>query len=108
MNQDKREDLLPLAQKSFDLCVELYAHVNRFPRAHKSLLGRDLLTASQQMFVELIRATHRRERLLVLEDADIHLETVRLLVRLSHRLSFLSHKGYEAISQNLTEIGIGY
>lgn len=43
MNQDKAEDIFPLVQKSFSLCVELYAHVNRFPRAHKPLLGRDLI-----------------------------------------------------------------
>jgi len=62
MNQDKtKEDLLPLLQRSFDLSVDLYAHVNRFPRVHKSLLGRDLLTAVQRMLIGLIAASRRRE-----------------------------------------------
>jgi|GEM_PF-185975 len=92
-------------QRAFDLCLSLYGHVNRFPRAYKPLLGRDILSASQQMLIRLITATRRRERLAVLREADLHLETVRILVRLSHRLAFLSHKGYEAISKELTEIG---
>ncbi|MBI3604660.1 MAG: hypothetical protein HY202_01375 [Nitrospirae bacterium] len=75
MSQDKakQDEGLPLVQRSFDLCVELYTHVNRFPRAHKPLLGRDILSAAQQMFVGLVMATRRRDRLPVLEEADLHL-----------------------------------
>ena len=92
-------------QRSFDLCVALYAHVNRFPRAHKSLLGRDLLAAVQRMLIGLITATRHRERLPILQEADLQLEALRILVRLSHRLTFLPHKGYEVLSRELTEIG---
>lgn len=103
--EKRHEDLLPLMQRAFDLCLSLYGHVNRFPRAYKPLLGRDILSASQQMLIRLITATRRHERLAVLREADLHLETVRILVRLAHRLTFLSHKGYEVISKELTEIG---
>jgi hypothetical protein len=39
--EKRREDLLPLMQRAFDLCLSLYGHVNRFPRAYKPLLVRD-------------------------------------------------------------------
>ncbi|MBI3352735.1 MAG: hypothetical protein HY036_09170 [Nitrospirae bacterium] len=60
MSQDKakQDEGLPLVQRSFDLCVELYTHVNRFPRAHKPLLGRDILSAAQQMFVGLVKGSN--------------------------------------------------
>lgn len=33
-------DLIPVVQKSYDLCAGLYTHVNQFPRAQRGLLGR--------------------------------------------------------------------
>jgi len=101
----KEDELLPLVQKSFDLCYELYICVNRFPRAHKPLLGRNLLLAVQQMLICFVGAARRRDRLSLLKEADMHLEALRILVRLSHRLSFLSHKAYEVFSRELAEIG---
>jgi len=40
-----KADALSLLQNAFDLCAALYGHVNRFPRAYRSLLGHDLLRA---------------------------------------------------------------
>jgi hypothetical protein len=34
-------DLIPIVQRAYDLCVGLYAHVNRFPRAQRTLLGHE-------------------------------------------------------------------
>lgn len=96
---------LPLVQGSFDLSVKVYEHVNRFPRAHKTLLGRDLLSAAQGMLVSLTAASKSRKRTPLLEEADIHLERLRILVRLAHRLTFLPHKGYETLSVEMVEIG---
>jgi len=39
-------DLIPVVQKSYDLCAGLYTHVNRFPRAQRGLLGRVMLNSS--------------------------------------------------------------
>jgi len=36
------DDLSPIVQRAYDVAVALYDHVNRFPRAHKPLLGREL------------------------------------------------------------------
>jgi len=104
-DREKQEDLLPLAQRSFDLCIALYNHVNRFPKAHKSLLGRDILNAVQQMLIYFITATRSRDRLSALEEADLYLEKIRILARLAHSLTFLPHKAYETIFRELIEIG---
>lgn len=40
------DELIPIVQRAYDFAVALYAHVNRFPRAHKPLLGRELLGGS--------------------------------------------------------------
>ena len=38
-----RVDLIPVVQRSYDLWADLYEHVNRFPRAQRTLLGRLIL-----------------------------------------------------------------
>jgi hypothetical protein len=35
------QDLIPIVQKTYDFAVLLYAHIDRFPRTHKPLLGRE-------------------------------------------------------------------
>jgi hypothetical protein len=32
-------DLIPIVQRSYDLCAGLYQHVHRFPRAQRTLLA---------------------------------------------------------------------
>jgi len=45
------EELIPIVQRSYDLCVVLYEHVNRFPRAQRTLLGRVILDEALRMLV---------------------------------------------------------
>jgi hypothetical protein len=35
---DRASDLIPVVQRSYDLCAGLYEHVNRFPRSQRTLL----------------------------------------------------------------------
>ncbi len=38
--------VIPIVQRAYDVAVTLYGYVNRFPRRHKPLLGRELLGLS--------------------------------------------------------------
>jgi hypothetical protein len=40
-------DLIPVVQKSYDLCAGLCAHVDRFPHAQRGLLGRVMSEGSE-------------------------------------------------------------
>jgi len=44
--------LIPIVQKSYDLCTGLYTHVDRFPRAQRGLLGRVMIEDGLQMLVQ--------------------------------------------------------
>ncbi|WP_133174643.1 hypothetical protein [Candidatus Methylomirabilis limnetica] len=35
--------VIPIVQRAYDFAVALYGYVNRFPRMHKPLLGRELM-----------------------------------------------------------------
>ena len=38
--RSREGELIPVVQRSYDLCAAIYEHVNRFPRAQRGLLGR--------------------------------------------------------------------
>ena len=54
--------LLPIIQKGFDLNVALYGYVNRFPRADKALLGREILRQALDLVVLLVTANHQADK----------------------------------------------
>lgn len=99
------QDLIPVVQRSYDLCAGLYEHINRFPRAQRGLLGRMILDDALQMLVSLTVANRRRNRFETLEEASGRLDALRITLRLSKRLGFLSNGGYALLAENADEIG---
>lgn len=98
-------DLIPVVQKSYDLCANLYTYVNRFPRAQRGLLGRVILEDALQMLVSLTVANRRVEKTETLHEASGRLDALRITLRLSKRLGFVSNGGYEDLSKNADEVG---
>lgn len=101
----RAEDLIPVVQKSYDLCAGLYTHVNRFPRAQRGLLGRVILEDALQMLVSLTVANRRVDKAETLREASGRLDALRITLRLGKRLGFVSNGGYEDLSKGADEIG---
>jgi MutS domain I len=102
---DRQEDLIPVVQRSYDLCAGLYEHVNRFPRAQRTLLGRVILEDALQMLTLLTVVNRRTVKHEGLAEASGRLDALRITLRLSKRLGFLSNGGYERLSQVADEVG---
>ena len=98
-------DLIPVVQKSYDLCADLDVHVNRFPRAQRGLLGRVILEGALQMLVSLAAANRRPDKAATLDEASGRLDALRITLRLGKRLGFVSNGGYEELSKNADEVG---
>jgi len=98
-------DLIPVVQKSYDLCAGLYSYVDRFPRAQRGLLGRVMLEDALQMLVSVTVANRRANKMENLEDASGRLDALRITLRLSKRLGFVSNVGYEDLSKGADEVG---
>ena len=64
------EDLLPIVQRSYDLCAHLYEHVNRFPRTQRGLRGRVVLDDALQMLTLLTVANRRIRKGETLNEAS--------------------------------------
>ena len=95
------DELIPIVQRAYDFAVELVNHVNRFPRAHKPLLGRELVGLALRLLVTLVTANRRRDKIPELEVSSGTLDALRITLRLSMRLGVLSRKGYEGFSRDL-------
>ncbi|MCK6557009.1 four helix bundle protein [Candidatus Binatia bacterium] len=96
-------DLIPVAQKSYDLCAGLYTYVNRFPRAQRGLLGRVMLEDALQMLVSVTVANRRANKMETLQEASGRLDALRITLRLSKRLGFVSNGGYGLANAGLTQ-----
>lgn len=99
------EELIPVVQRSYDLCADLYDYVNRFPRSQRTLLGRVILDEALRMLALLTVANRRHKKGESLAEASGRLDSLRITLRLSMRLGFLSHGGYERLSEVVDEIG---
>lgn len=102
---DRSADLIPVVQRSYDLCVGLYECVNRFPRAQRTLLGRVILDDALRMLGLLTVANRRTVKSENLTEASGRLDSLRIALRLSTRLGFLSKGGYERLSGVADEVG---
>jgi hypothetical protein len=101
----READLIPVVQKSYDLCAGLYTHVNRFPRAQRGLLGRVILEDALAMLVSLTVANRRTDRAETLREASGRLDALRITLRLGRRLGFVSNGGYADLAQGADEVG---
>lgn len=100
------EDLIILT-RTFDMLEWLLPSAEKFPKNQRFVLTQRL-TDSAFNFVEslyLAQAHVAELRLQHLRDADAHLNTVRLYLRLVHRQDWLSDGQYQHISKMIAEIG---
>lgn len=89
----------PIVGRSYDLCASLYEHVNRFPRAQRTLLGRVILDEGLRMLAALTLANRLTDKRQALAEASGRLDALRITVRLAKRLGFLSNPGYASGSR---------
>lgn len=90
-----------------DLLLWLTQRVEKFPRTQRFLLASRLMDTAFACHAELIRGrkvagTMRGEALL---QADIHLETLRLQLRLAHELRCITTAHYEHGAGLVNEVG---
>jgi hypothetical protein len=91
--------------KAYDLLLWLINHVGKFPRSHRFVLGERVETAMLDVLMLLVEASYERQKLPLLQRANLELEKLRLLIRLGKDLGFTSVKQYEYVSRELVALG---
>ncbi len=89
----------------YDFLLYLFPELSRFPRDHKFVLGDRVQKLALDILDDFIVAYYSRNKLDRLREANLKLEQLRFLIRLSHDLKCLSHKKYGIISSKINEIG---
>lgn len=95
--------------KAVEDCHELLAwmipQLDHFPRNRRFTLGERIETGLLLVLEHLIRAAYQKSQTESLQTANLQLDVVRHLWRLSHALQAISHKSYGQGSERLTELG---
>lgn len=93
--------------RTFDLLMWLVPKSERFPKVYRSTVTQRLMNAVLDFQEALLEAQvyHDKIRLRHLRQADVHLNKVRLYLRLVHQWSWLSLGQYEHVSRMVAEVG---
>jgi hypothetical protein len=95
----------PALEAMYRFILWLVPTVEKFPRSQKFLLGDRIQSTALDVLERLIEATYTRGRQPMLAAANLGIEKLRLLFRLSFDLKFLDMRRYEHAARSLDEIG---
>jgi hypothetical protein len=79
--------------------------VAKFPRDFKFLLGDRILGNVYELLDLLVEAKYTKNKLAILERANLRLEQMRFQVRLAHDEKLMSTRQYEVAARLLDEVG---
>ena len=93
--------------RTYDLLNWLLPKSERFPKLYRSTITKRLMDAALDFQESLLEAEVYQDkiRLRHLRQADVHLNKVRLYLRLVHQWGWLSLGQYEHASRMVAEIG---
>jgi len=96
-----------LFQKTYDFIRWLYPIINRIPKSHRLVLGRHLEELGISLLLLVIKANKARgqSRLPLQLQVSDELDCLRILVRLTKDLRFMSVKQYTTGAEKINEIG---
>jgi len=104
-NPVKETQELVAVTKAYDLVRELTQRVAKFPRDHKFVLGDRILGNAYDVLDFLVEAKYTRNKITILERANLRLEQMRFQVRLAHDARLMSVHQYEVASRLIDEVG---
>ena len=100
---DQRQS--PIFSKTYDLLLWLLNHTERFPKSERFRLARRIEDSAFRFYDLLAQAARSPKTGILLAEADLELERLRLYIRLSHARHLTSPDQYHFAAERLTEIG---
>jgi len=95
----------PALEAMYRFLLWLVPAVEKFPRSQKFLLGDRIQSTAIEVLERLVEATYTRERMALLAQANLGIEKLRFLFRLSMDLRHLDLARYEHAARALDEVG---
>jgi hypothetical protein len=95
----------PVLETAYRFMLWLLPTVERLPRTQKFLLGDRIQTLGLDMLESLIEATYDANRQPHLKAANLRIEKLRFLFRMSMDMKYLDLHRYEHAARQLDDIG---
>lgn len=107
MNKHRDQDAseLPIFVKWMEFLEWLLAATDKFPKKARFSFCQRIEAIALDVVEDLVEARYSRDRRATLRRANLRLEKLRVLLRLSHKLRYLSHDGYAHASKAVNEAG---
>jgi len=96
---------LKLFQKTYDYYEWVYPHLKNYPKSERFTLVQNIEYSLLELLSLVIMARKTNGSQEYLEEADRELEKLRVFMRLSKDLEFISLGLYEDSSEKIDEIG---
>ena len=96
---------LAIFEKTYELILWLYPTVNKFPKSQRFVLGQRIENIILKILEGIIEANQERNKAPYLKKISVELDKLRILIRLSKDLKFISIKQYAFAAEKINEIG---
>ncbi len=97
------EDLI-VFQKLYDLILWIYPIINKFPQKQRFVLGQQIQNKLLEILKNIIEGNQAIQKTVILKHASVNLDELRILIRLSKDLHFLSINQYQIAAEKINEI----
>ena len=92
--------------KLYDLILWIIPKLEKYPRSQKFLLADRIENTLLDILELLIESAYTKHKANALRMANLKLEKLRYLIRLSKDLKFLNIKSYEFASRSIDTVGM--
>ena len=96
---------LPVFVKWMDFLDWLLDATEKFPKHVRFTIAVRIENLALDIVEDLVEARYAREKSVILERANLRLEKIRVLLRISHDRQYLSRKGYLHAMKAVSETG---
>ncbi|RQW03779.1 diversity-generating retroelement protein Avd [candidate division KSB1 bacterium] len=92
-------------KKAYGFCKWLMNHTEKFPKSHRFSVAVKMENCMLDFLRYITIANYRTKKYTLLKSADEELVTLRILLRLSCDMKFLSLSSYEFGIKSIEELG---
>ncbi len=105
MNLDKNVKNINALTKTYNLILWIIPVLEKYPRTQRYLIADKIENALLHILELLITAINSKEKVEYLQKANLEIEKLRYLIRLSSDMKYVTIKKYEYIINSLQQIG---
>jgi hypothetical protein len=96
---------LPIFTAWMQFLEWLLPATEKFPKRVRFTFADRINNLALDIVEDLVEARYSRDKQPLLKRINLRLERLRILLRLCHRLQYLSHQGYEHAMRAINEVG---